>query len=77
MRRDGILFPTTGTSLTITDSISRIRSHNFIVMLDHFFEIGDAQGVEIVFGSEVLNRGPRSFFLLTPKTWREKKRAGF
>jgi len=46
------------------------------VPLDHFFEIGDAQGVEFVFGSEVL-AGLAPFFLLTPKTWREKKRAGF
>ena len=40
-------------------------------MLDHFFEIGDAQGVEIVFGSKVL--AGLALFLLTPKTLAPKK----
>ena len=62
MGRESVLLPAARTSLTITNSIARIRSHNSIVPLDHFFEMGDAQDVENVLGSEVLMTGPRSFF---------------
>jgi len=63
MRRKSILLPAAGTSLTITNSIARIRSHNVIVLFDHFFEMGDAQDVENVLGSEVLMRSLAPFFV--------------
>jgi len=62
MRRESILLPAAGTSLTIANSIARIRSHNFIVPLDDFVEMRDAQDVENVLGSEVLVRGLAPFF---------------
>ena len=44
-------------------------------MLDHFFEIGDAQGVEIVFGSEVL-AGLAPFFVNAEDLARKKNGRG-
>jgi len=76
MRRKSVLLPAAGTSLTITNAIARIRSHNVIVPLDHFVEMGDAQDVENVLGSEVLVRGLAPFFVNDEDLARPKKGRG-
>ena len=51
----GRVFPATGTTLLVAMSISRIRSHQFVVPLDQRPEIVHVQGIDCLRRSEVAN----------------------